>query len=250
MSDPENKNTVNGQAEFKAEDEVELAKTPDQPESPDEVVIPELEDQFLAAEQGQPAKEESKSRKTLRKIVRWAAGILIILGLGFITAVFSLYLPAREQLNQARQDLTQAEQEIEDLNSKISTLEGETANQATTIGNLQADIDALQSEQQAEKLQSSLLKARLDVANALLALEQDDLASARLILNGTTTTLQNIKDLLPEGQQEAFEPSQTRLEQVLNELDSDLESEQLAARPDLEVLATQLLKLEDNLFDH
>lgn len=247
MNDSENKNTPeendeSGEAGVQEQEQVE---SPAELESPDEVVIPEMEHQIQEEDDAEPPQEESKSRRRLRKVLRWTAGILILIGLGFLTAVFSLYLPIRADLNQARQDRNQAEQQIEALNNQISTLESETASQATTIGNLRTENEDLLSKQQAYELRIAVLKARVDVANATLAIEQDNTATARLVLNGTLETLQRIEDELPADQSAALDPLQQRLELVLSELESDV----FAALSDLNVLEAQLLQLEDDLFD-
>ena len=87
---------------------------------------PPEEDLVQSSETIEPAlKEETKAQKFLRKFLRWAAGLLIVFGLGFIAAIFLLYNPTKNDLNQSRSDLSTAEQTVNDLKTQVTNLESQ-----------------------------------------------------------------------------------------------------------------------------
>ena len=122
------------------------------------------------------------------------------------------------------------------------------------VSNLNAEIDSLQplkerndallDENRKLELHIAILDARVDVANAQLALEMDDNAQARIILNQTSLALNKIEELLEIDQKEVVSDLKQRLSLVMDELDDD----PFAAKSDLDVLETKLLQLEDSLF--
>ena len=185
-------------------------------------------------------KEESKARRFFRKTLRWTLGLLIVFGLGFTVAIFALYQPTLQKVEQGKSELAQANGQIENLAGQITNLEGE-------IESLQALEDQNQELTAAQKdrdLYISILNARLDVANALLSLGEGDAAQARIILDKTAETLDTIKIMLEPDQREVVTAMQQRLELVLTEMEND----PYAAQSDLDVLATSLLQLENSLF--
>ena len=214
-------------------------------EDPEDIELREPEEPFLTDEPAEQVREESKARRFFRKLLRWTAGILIVFGFGFLLAVFTLYQPARDETDRAQREFSQAGLQITDLNSQISDLEGEIAGQANSIGNLRTENEELIAVQDGFNLQIAVLMARLDVANAKLAMLDDDVAQARLILEGTGETLKAIKTLLPVDQRDVISPMEQRLSLVLDETETD----PFAAVSDLSVLEAQLLQLESNLFD-
>ena len=99
-----------------AEAEIEISE----PTSQDVEVEPATEVEvtepvFPAEEDISVPKEESRVRKFFRRLIRWTAGCLIIFGLGFITAVFTIYNPKVNQLDEAQSRLETANDEIVDL---------------------------------------------------------------------------------------------------------------------------------------
>ncbi len=209
------------------------AETPALIEEP-ETAAPPIE------ETATDVKEESRARRFFRKVLRWTAGLFIVFGLGFTVAIFTLYQPTLQRVEQGKSELAQANEQIENLDGQITNLEGEIESlQALEDQNLE-----LIAAQKGLSLHVSILNARLDVANALLSLSEEDDAQARIILDKTAETLDTIKDLLEPDQREVVTAMQQRLELVLAEMEND----SYAAQSDLDVLATSLLQLEDALF--
>jgi hypothetical protein len=204
------------------------------------------EDQVLSEEVPEPAeeihekKEETKVRKFFRKLIRWTAGLLIIFGLGLVAGIFMLYRPATKETQQVRDDLAAANTQIENLQSKISELEAHNA----YLQSLEDDNTDLLNQQQYFNLHIAILDARLDVSNASLALNENDLAQAKIILDRTSKTLDSIEFYLEPDFSDVVESMRQRLKLVLGEMEND----PYAAQSDLDVLATNLLQLEDSLF--
>ncbi len=217
--------------------------TPDENETPAETPVSTDEPETVVApieEAATDAKEESKASRFFRKVLRWTLGLLIVFGLGFTVAIFALYRPTLQKVEQGKSELAQANEQIDNLDGLIATLEGE-------IENLQALKDKNQELTTAQKglnLHVAILNTRLDVANALLSLSEGDDAQAHLILNNTAETLNTIESLLESDQRDVVTPMRQRLELVLTEMEND----SYAAQSDLDVLATSLLQLEDALF--
>lgn len=178
-------------------------------------------------------KTESRSRRVILRTIRWMLGFLIVLGLGVLIVLFTLYIPARQQINASNDRLQQADQKIADLQNQINSLSG-----------LQNSNQSLQSQYDKANLHIVILSARVDVANAQLALAKKDTAKARAALSQTPDTLTKLKGLIDQNQQKIVTDMQDRLTLAVKELDSNT----YAAQSDLDVLATSLVDLENTYF--
>jgi len=190
-----------------------------------------------------PAPAESKSRGFFRRLLRWAAGVLIVFGLGLLAAIFLLYRPEVQKAEAAR---VTAQAEIEQARAQVADLEDQVDGLKDKIAALQPLEDAntqLLDVQDGLNLHIAILDARLDVATALLALAGQDSAQALVILDQTGATLDRIGQFLAPEQLNTITSMKQRLELVLTEIEDD----PYAAQSDLDVLATNLLQLEDAL---
>ena len=197
-------------------------------------------------------KEESRSRRVFRKIIRWTFGLLIVFGMGFLAAVSTIYTLKVDELDQSHKNLDGAEttiikleaeiiaqqEEIDSLNTQINTLE-------IKISNLEAENLELAEHQTGLYLQIALLETRADVISAQVALYQENPAQARLLLESASQNLTTIKSLLPEDLKDVVSPLQNRLELAVGEIDDDPET----AIADLGILAGDLLEIENALFN-
>jgi len=214
-------------------------------ESSPEPVVPveEIPPEVSEPEEGAP-KDESKARRFFRMLLRWTLGLLIVFGVGFLTAVYMLYRPEvqlnRELQNQLQSQQQAAEQQVAELESQIGELEA----QVDDLSPLAAENEELLAAQVEFEVHISILDARMDVSNALLALAMDDPAKARVSLDRTGETLANLSSLLPADQRGMVTSMEQRLELALTEIEAD----PYAAKSDLDVLAKSLLELEDSLF--
>lgn len=194
------------------------------------------------------SKKEGRVRRFFRNLLRWTLSILILFGIGFLVAVFVLYRPEvasyQSQLDQAKTDLVVAQDQLSASRTEYENQIADLENQVATLTPLAVDNEGLLAMQDGYLLQIAVLDARLDVANAQLAIGGDDTARARVMLTRTADTLKTIGELLPENQKDVAASMEQRLTLVLDELEDD----PFAAQSDLDVLEKSLLELEDALF--
>jgi hypothetical protein len=214
--------------------------------SPTPEVLPISED-LEPLEEVEPVEtemEESRARRFFRGLIRWTAGILIIFGLGLITGIYAFHRPAIQKaeatIQQLRSDLDSKNAQIQDLQNQIADLKA----QVSALEPFEETNQELLGAQSDFRLHIAILDARVDVANALLSLSKGETAQARVLLNNTGDTIDRINDLLEADQRDVVAAMAQRLELVLSEIDDD----PYAAESDLDVLATNLLQLEDALF--
>lgn len=181
----------------------------------------------------QPAKV-SRARKAAISMLRWVLGILIVAGVGFLVALYTLFIPAR----QTNQDL---QQQLQQEKQKYAVLEAQIEDWRL----LESQHREALAELDEAKLRRSILSARVDVANAQLALEKQEAENAKLALSQTSQTLSEIKGLVPAAQAQLVEEMQARLDLALSGIDGNA----YAAASDLDVLATSLLVLENTVFN-
>ncbi len=219
-------------------------------ETPEEIPpIPAMPETEAVDEPVEEApKSEGKVRRFFRNLLRWTLGLLIVFGLGFITAIFTLYQPSVAELRAAVQakesELLQASQ---DAQTQIAELEEQVAEYrplGTENENLLSENEQLRQQQSETDLHIAILNARVDVASARLALIGDDPARAQVALDQTADTLVEIEALLPPEQSGMVTALEQRLAFVLDEIEEDV----YAAQSDLDVLGKSLLELEDALF--
>jgi septal ring factor EnvC (AmiA/AmiB activator) len=197
------------------------------------------------------AEPESRKRKVFRKVIRWSLGLIIIFGLGFLTAVFSIYNPTESELENSKNKLENAENTIGSLETEISEHQRESDKLKSEVDVLNQTITDLETENQklvdslyTASLQIELLKARNDVLRAQVELYQENPAQARVLLDSTQKTLIRIETLLPEDIKAVVAPLQNRLDLAIGEIENDPET----AIADLGILAGDLLEIENALY--
>jgi len=221
------------------------------PEQPEEIdPVPEIEDvkpqpeapppppepppPAISDKKAKPKKPPKKPPSFLIRAVRWLLLALILLGVGALLIIFMMYAPIRSELKSANQELQKAssqyENELQEAKQEIKRLSG-----------LDEENKTLQEELYQSNLYIIVLQARIDVANAQLALSEGDYSRASLALSKTSGRLEKLASLLPSEQREVIEALQTRLDLAL----SEIEAGDPAAMADLGVLAMKLLELED-----
>jgi cell division protein FtsB len=211
------------------EPDEEKSKPEEQPKPGVSEGEPENLEEFTAPKQP----PETRLQRFLRLSIRWLAAFLIVFGLGILATAFVLYRPTAEQLSIARTDLEQAQQQVSELESQVSQLKG-----------LESENKALQDQLDKANLHIQILSALSDVNAARLDVANDDIASARVKLTNTPDTLQELESLVGADQKDAVVAMQNRLDLALGEMDRD----SFAALSDLEVLATNLVQLENTFF--
>ncbi|MEJ2262696.1 MAG: hypothetical protein P8X95_04580 [Anaerolineales bacterium] len=213
-------NTEPGKEEFKSEQEPKPAVPEGEPQNLEEFTAPEQ----------QP---ETRLQRFLRLSIRWLAGFLIVFALGILATVFVLYRPTTQQLSEVRADLNQSQQQVSELENQVSQLKS-----------LEANNKALQDQLDQANLHIQILSALSDVNAARLDVANDDIPSAKVKLTNTPDTLKELESLVGASQKEAVVAMQNRLDLALGEMGRD----SFAALSDLEVLATNLVQLENTFF--
>lgn len=178
-------------------------------------------------------KPEKRTLSIWRRMFRFLMVMLIIFGLGALVVIFTLYIPLREQL-------TSAETRIQELSDQ-STSEINSANEEIDrLSSIEDKFGAIQAELDELLIQNLILKIKLDLMSAKLALVSDDPQQASQSLNETGGRVADLKKLVGVQQQKNVENLETRLELVI----SEIEEETFAAISDLEVMLDILEELE------
>lgn len=183
------------------------------------------------------AKQPSRAARAFTRGLRWTLVFLIVFGAGILLALFAWYRPAVSLLNAANQQIAEVESQT---SQRITSLQAE----ASTLPELQTQNQELGSALTQAQLHVTILSARADVAAAQLALAQQEPTKARLALSKTGETLKTMGTLLQTDQVKLAADMQNRLELAISEIGEN----QNAAESDLEVLATDLLELENAYF--
>lgn len=178
------------------------------------------------------------------RLLRWTIAILIVFGLGFIVAVFLLYLPTRQNLTATQSELRAARQEVENVQTGADQEITQLQNRIAELEALETRNQELLEETQDTRLHVVLLGVLSDVYRAQLALEQEDPTRANLALAKTGEKLDQMSELLPAGQAEVVSDMQERLDLALAEISDDV----FAAQSDLLVLVNMLQELENTYF--
>ena len=179
------------------------------------------------------AEPETRWQRYLRLSIRWLAILLIIFGLGVLATAFLFYRPVADELAGTRDELQQYQAQIAELQDEVDRLQS-----------LEKENQTLQDELQKANLHIQILSALSDVNAARLDLAQDNASGAQVDLTNTAETLKNLEQLVGAQQKEAVQAMQSRLDLALQEMDRD----SFAAQSDLEVLATNLVQLENTFF--
>jgi len=186
-----------------------------------------------AKKQKRIERQNTKAAKFIRRSAIWILAILIIFLAGFATSHIIISRPTMAELEQSIADLTTAEAKIISLESEVEDL-----------SSLEAVNESLQTEIEDVNTHITILSARVSVTDALLALQDGDLAEVSLELDKVEATLKTLKTMLNADQQAVVTSMEQRLDLVMGELDEDT----TAAAMDLEVLSAKLTSLENTLF--
>jgi DNA repair ATPase RecN len=157
--------------------------------------------------------------------LRWTVAVLVVFVLGIAATWVAQVQPKVDEIAQLRTDLQVAQTELERLRP------------------LEAENEQLQAEANVAGQRLAVLGSLVDVTSAQVAMLMGDPEAARSELAGTAARLTELRGLLDPAGVAEVEAMQTRLEQVLGEVDDDA----FAAQRDLEVLANNLATLDRSL---
>ncbi len=190
----------------------------------------------LSAEKGNqvtpPKKKESAASRFFRRVLRWALGILILFGLGMITALYLWFIPIRQANAALNQELSAAKEQIAQLQQQLTD---QTVLQKKT----QQEVELLKVADN----QSQIKSAQFEVASARIALYQNDLPQALTALENVTSILTSLQAKIPQDQQARLADLQARLDLAKREVKDNA----YAAQSDLDVLTQGLNQLSEML---
>lgn len=169
----------------------------------------------------------------LRRILIWAVVVLLVFALGVGACWLTQVQPQRDRIASLEQRAQSAETQVESLQAEV-----------TRLSPLEAENESLQAELKRSSQHLDLLFVLVDVTSAQLAMAQEDTIAAKAALTGTDARLRGLEADLDGSQADTVKGLRERLTLVKEEVDSD----EFAARRDLEILANNLLSLERSLF--
>jgi cell division protein FtsL len=189
----------------------------------------------ISTDEDQPEKTPrlSRSRRIFRKILVWLVVIALAFAAGFFVDAYLRYIPTLDKLTERTNQVSEAMLEIDELEAEISRLS--TFEETNQI---------LVEENQSLETHLRVLSARSAVADARLAVVQDNIPEAKLAVSKVESTLEDLVGMLTEDQVEVVENMQQRLDLIREELEEDT----FSALSDLEVLSSKLGGLENTLF--
>jgi cell division protein FtsB len=204
---------------------------------------PELEHEGTESFPAQAEKSQKMERfqRILLLALIGLAVVVVLFLAGFLTDHFARYSPMKaeltENLTQTQSELSQSKQSMADLQSQVNDLSSQLAVTNEDKENLQADLDSA-------NLHIELLRTLVEIKTAHIELQNDNLSGAKVTLSDTATRLETLKPLVQTVDSNLAANMQTRLNLVLNSMDTDSPT----AQADLELLAKNLQSVETLLF--
>jgi hypothetical protein len=209
-------------------------QTPEPEEQEKESALPKfrpfVREDFIAEE---PVKEPSRLGQFMRKLLRWAVGLLVVFALGVGAMWYARLQPEEAKNSQLRDTIQSLEDSIVSLQAEVDGLSP-----------LVDENSDLQRQLEQAAVHVGILEVLVDVSSAQLALSDDDIVTAKASLAGTDSLLAAAAENLSSDHQGTVEEMRGRLTLVLEELEVDA----FAATRDLEVLSNNLNALTRSLF--
>lgn len=186
-----------------------------------------------AAPEAAASEETSRAGSFARQALRWAAAFGVVFLLGVMLTWIMRVRPQADRILSMERSLGEARNEIQSLQSELEDLRG-----------LEQENQELRQELEVKDQHLDLLVVLVDVTRARLALAQDQPGEATVALEETDARLESLHSGLEGAQRQTVASMQDRLNLVLNEM----ETNRFAAQRDLEILANNLVELERTLF--
>lgn len=180
----------------------------------------------------QPRKE-GRFGRVVRRGLQWAAAAGVLFLLGVLVVFFVRVRPQADQIKQLQRTLDETQSEVESLQSRMDQLEP-----------LEDEIELLKAELSVKDRHLDLLAVLVDVTNAQLGLAKGEPATAAAALEATDDRLRSLQEGLDDREEEIVRGMRDRLGLVMQEIETD----EFAAQNDLEILANNLVDLEDAVF--
>lgn len=175
----------------------------------------------------------SRFSRFLRGLLKWAAGLVVIFGLGVAATWLVRVKPQADQIAALRSQLDSLQTKLDSITSEVEDLR--------PLKQKNAD---LQDQLTSAKEHLQVLQILVDVTSAQVQMGLGQPASARQALVGTDVRLQTLQSSLAADQNSEVQSMRDRLALALGEL----ETNNFAAVNDLEVLAGDLAAFERSAF--
>lgn len=169
----------------------------------------------------------------LRRVLKWAAGLILVFGLGVAATWIVRVKPQTDQIAALRAQADGLQQEVDSLTSEVEDLRPLKQKNADLQDQLALDEQHLQ-----------VLQVLVDVTSAEVQMGLGEPASARQALAETDSRLQTLQTTLAADKQQEVQSMRDRLALVLGEL----ETNNFAAVNDLEVLGGDLAAFQRAAF--
>jgi hypothetical protein len=169
----------------------------------------------------------------LRGLLRWAAVIVIVFGLGVAATWIVRVKPQTDQITALGGQLDALQSQVDSLTTEVEALRPLKQKNA----DLQDQLTSAEGHLQ-------VLQILVDVTSAQVQMGLGEPASARQALAGTDARLQTLQSSLAADQNSEVQSMRDRLALVL----SELETNNFAAVNDLEVMAGDLAAFERTTF--
>ena len=182
---------------------------------------------------GKPPAPPSRFNLFLRGVLRWAAGLILVFGLGVVATWIVRVRPQADQLDALQGRIDGLQSEVDALTSEVEELR--PLKQKTT--DLENQLTLAEGHLQ-------VLQILVDVTSAQVQMGLGDTAAARQALAETGGRLEALRKTLGPDADKEVQPMLDRLGLVLSEMDGN----SFAAVNDLEVLAGDLVVFERSMF--
>jgi len=189
--------------------------------------------QSAPAGSGAAPKPVTRFGRFLRRALRWATAVVVVFSLGVAATWISQVRPRISQVKALEEGLAAVETQRDQRQAALEELQG-----------VQAENEGLKAELHETEGRLALLRVLVDVTTAQLGIAQEDPIAAQAALENTAAALADLGDKLGPGEASTVAGLQDRLELVQEELESDV----FAAQRDLEILANSLLEIERDQF--
>jgi len=179
---------------------------------------------------------ETRFGRFMRRFMRGLAVVLVLFGLGFLTATLVLYRPASQALEAARADLAAVRLQAEESVIQAQRATAEQAASSTRVDEVELVLQSRDNRIQLLVLQNQIAEARLELANRNGPVVLQLLNSARETLKPLLPVLRPLDSALVDS-----------LDMRLNLATNELANDPATAQADLELLASALELLDKKM---
>ncbi len=189
--------------------------------------------------------KETRVGRVMQPVLRTTGLIVGMLAIGVLVAYFTMYLPVRQQRDQALSEIVRLNGEIESVQTDLDETQSELD---ALSASSEAEIADLQAENELSSFRVYFLIAKNDVLRARLALLDTESGPggpvALAALNDLETHLQDLLPYVEKNDSVLAGLLQNRIKVVKGELVRDSQQ----AKTELESFYANLLELENTLF--